>query len=202
MVLYAWYDRPHCCTSREYVKLLRTALIVTHPTLISVSSVKVTMKLQILYGGELAQSVSEGLIELAKADSHEVTVFDMKDFKKANLDSVASYTVFILQTIENDQAPESAARMFSFLKNKSHPTDMFSKLHFAVIGLGDSNLLQDRQTTTGKDCNHCGQTINKRLKDLGGVMIHDLCEADERTELEEVEPWMVSFFKTLATSSS
>ena len=159
------------------------------------------MKLQILFGGELAQSVSETLTELAQADSHDVTVFDMKDFKKANLDTVASHTVFIMQTIENDQAPESATRMFSFLKNKSHPADMFSNLHFAVIGLGDSNLLQDRQTTTGKDCNHCGQTMNKRLKDLGGIMIHDLCEADERTELSELEPWMTSFFRTLSSSS-
>ena len=155
------------------------------------------MKLQVLYGGELAQSVSESLTEMAQANSHEVTVLDMKDFKKANLGTKESYTVFIIQTIENDQAPESAARMFSFLKNKSHPADMFSSLHFAVIGLGDSNLLQDRQTTTGKDCNHCGQTINKRLKELGGVMIHDQCEADERTELSELEPWMTSFFKAL-----
>jgi NADPH-ferrihemoprotein reductase len=79
----------------------------------------------------------------------------------------------------------------------SHPGDMLSKLNFAVVGLGDSNLLQDRQTTTAKDCNHCGQIINKRLKDLGGTMMHELCMADERNELAEVDPWMTSFFKSL-----
>jgi sulfite reductase alpha subunit-like flavoprotein len=155
------------------------------------------MKLQVLYGGELSQSVSENFSELAAADSHEVTVFDMKDFKKAKLDTEESFTVFIIQTIENDQVPESAIRMFSYLKNLSHPGDMLSKLNFAVVGLGDSNLLQDRQTTTAKDCNHCGQIINKRLKDLGGTMMHELCMADERNELAEVDPWMTSFFKSL-----
>lgn len=155
------------------------------------------MKLQVLFGGELSQSVSENFSELAAADSHEVTVIDMKDFKKAKLDTEESYTVFIIQTIENDQVPESAGRMFSYLKNLSHPGDMLSKLNFTVIGLGDSNLLQDRQTTTAKDCNHCGQIMNKRLKDLGGTMIHELCMADERNELAEVDPWMTSFFKSL-----
>lgn len=156
------------------------------------------MKLQVLYGGELSQSVSESFTELAKAGLHDVKVFDMKDFKKANLDSEASNTIFIIQTIENDQAPESAARMFSFLKNQSHPADMFSKLNFTVIGLGDSNLLQDRQTTTAKDCNQCGKVVNKRLNDLGGHMMHELCMADERTELSEIEPWMASFFASIS----
>lgn len=30
---------------------------------------------------------------------------------------------------------------------------------FAVLGLGDSNLLMDRQTTTAKDCNQCAQQV-------------------------------------------
>jgi sulfite reductase alpha subunit-like flavoprotein len=125
------------------------------------------MKLQILYGGELSQSVSESLTALALEKGHDVTVFDMKDFKKVNLNDKPPCTVFIIQTVENEETPESAARLFSFLKNKSHPTDMFASLSFSVIALGDSNLLQDRQTTTAKDCNQCGQIMNKRLKELG-----------------------------------
>lgn len=156
------------------------------------------MKLQVLFGGELSQSVTENFCEVAQSHSHDVKVFDMKDFKKANIDSVESFTIFIVQTIENDQVPESAVRMYSFLKNLSHPADLLSKLKFAVIGLGDSNLLQDRQTTTAKDCNQCGKVMYKRLSDLGGTSMHELCMADERTELSELEPWLASFFSSLS----
>jgi hypothetical protein len=60
------------------------------------------MKLQILYGGELSQSVSESLTELASEKGHDVTVFDMKDFKKVNLNDKPPCTVFIIQTVENE----------------------------------------------------------------------------------------------------
>ena len=101
------------------------------------------MKLQVLYGGELAQSVSERVTMLMTENGHEVAVcLCMSEFKKAN-DELT--TIYIIQTIENDQAPESATKFFSFIKNKSHPGDLFSKLQYAVIALGDSNLLQDRQ---------------------------------------------------------
>ena len=101
------------------------------------------MKLQILFGGELAHSVSERVTSLMIESGHEITAcLCMSEFKKANPELT---TIYIVQTIENNEAPEPATRFFSFVKNKSHPEDLFSKLQYTVIALGDSNLLLDRQ---------------------------------------------------------
>ena len=100
------------------------------------------MKLQILFGGELAQSVAERVTCLSTENGHEVTALCMSEFKKVNPEIT---TIYVIQTIENDQAPESATKFFSYVKNKNHPADLLSNLRYTVIALGDSNLLQDRQ---------------------------------------------------------
>ena len=50
-----------------------------------------------------------------------------------------------------------------------HPADLARSLHYAVFGLGDSNLLLDRQTTSAKDCNAVAQRLDKRLIGLGAT---------------------------------
>jgi NADPH-ferrihemoprotein reductase len=65
--------------------------------------------------------------------------------------------------------------------------------------LGDSSLLLDRQTTGAKDCNQVAQELDARLQVLGGGSAHyPLGMSDERTGLEEVEPWIDGFWKSLA----
>ena len=64
----------------------------------------------------------------------------------------------------------------------------------AVLGVGDSNLLLDRQTTTAADCNQCAQQLNRRLDELGSKPFHHLCLVDERTGLQGVETWIDSFW--------
>ena len=59
-------------------------------------------------------------------------------------------------------------------------------LGLGVLGLGDSNLLLDRQTTTAKDCNQCAQSLDARLEALGATRHVPLGMADERTGLAEV----------------
>ena len=88
--------------------------------------------------------------------------------------------------------------MLRFFKMKSHPAGMLAALSFTVLALGDSNLLLDRQTTTAKDCNKCGQLLDARLAELGGRRFYALGEADERTELQEVEPWIAGLWDALA----
>lgn len=85
-----------------------------------------------------------------------------------------------------------------FFKRKTHPEDLLAgKFKFAVLGVGDSNLLLDRQTTTAKDCNQAAKHLHSRLEALGGTCVHEIGMADERTELEEVEPWIDSFWASL-----
>ena len=68
---------------------------------------------------------------------------------------------------------------------------MENKVQFAVLGLGDSNLLLDRQHTSAKDCNQVAQALDGRLGEgLGGTRFYERGEADERTGLVEVDPWI------------
>ena len=75
-------------------------------------------------------------------------------------------------------------------------------LRYTVLGLGDSNLLLDRQTTTAKDCNQAAEGLDARLAALGGRRVCPLGMADERTGLKEVEPWIRdTFWKSVSSAS-
>lgn len=85
-----------------------------------------------------------------------------------------------------------------FFKRKTHPQDLLQdKFYFTVLGVGDSNLLLDRQTTTAKDCNQVAQELDSRLKVLGGRRHYALGMADERSDLQEVEPWIDGLWESL-----
>ena len=104
---------------------------------------------------------------------------------------------FIVATIENEQAPEKAGRCVRFFNRNEHSAKMLAGLHFTVLGLGDSNLLLDRQTTTAKDCNAIAQTLDRRLLQLGATRFYKYGEADDRTGNAEVGPWMEGFADAL-----
>ena len=88
-----------------------------------------------------------------------------------------------------------------YFKRKTHPESFLTdKFSFTVLGLGDSNLLLDRQTTTAKDCNRCAQELDARLEALGAKRFFPLGIADERTGLPEVEPWINEFWSSLTAS--
>ena len=86
-----------------------------------------------------------------------------------------------------------------FFKRKTHPPNMLSQgFHFAVLGLGDSNLLLDRQTTGPSDCNQVAQDLDSCLNNLGGTRFCPMGLADERIGLDiDVEPWMVGLWSIL-----
>jgi len=48
-----------------------------------------------------------------------------------------------------------------------------------------------------QDCNKCGQDLDARLAELGGKRVYSLGEADERTGLTEVEPWIAGLWEAL-----
>ena len=99
-----------------------------------------------------------------------------------------------MQTIENEAPSEEGGTTLRFFKRKTHSEDLLAGTAFAVLGLGDSNLLLDRQTTTAKDCNQVAQVLDSRLEALGGIRKYQLGMADERTGLKEVEPWIDGFW--------
>lgn len=159
-------------------------------------------KIIIVHGGELARDVAEQIESLKpSAQNVEVTLRCASERPKKLLELLDETTVlcFVMQTIENENPTEEGGSVFRFFKRKTHGDDLLKGTKFAVLGLGDSNLLLDRQTTGAKDCNQVAQQLDARLEALGGTRVCDLGMADERTGLTEVEPWIQdTFWKSLA----
>mmetsp|Transcript_8837 Transcript_8837/g.23045 ORF Transcript_8837/g.23045 Transcript_8837/m.23045 type:complete len:160 (-) Transcript_8837:3077-3556(-) len=151
----------------------------------------------VLYGGELAAEIAERVVGAAKGAGLTAEATNMSDFKKCKLGEEPQTVVFIVQSVENDEPPETAGSCIRFIKRKTNAADMFGKMKFSVLGLGDSNLLLDRQTTTAQDCNKVGQALDKRIAELGGTRICDIGLADERTGLTEVEPYLETLIPAL-----
>ena len=154
----------------------------------------------ILSGGELSTDVAADLqtklepmfgsriqqVPMAKSKLFKASL--LEDESIANQSTLA---IFIAVTIENELPPEDAGACIRFFKRKTHPDDFLAgKVQYAVLGLGDSNLLLDRQHTAAKDCNQVAQALDSRLEALGGTRFCPQGEADERTGLTEIEPWI------------
>lgn len=167
-------------------------------------------ELHVLHSGGFAAEVADMLVAQANASSAapaKIHVSGMADFKLW-LTRTAALTggdpptaplrvVFIVSTIENEQPPEDAGACTRFFQRRTHPKDMLSaRLRYAVLGLGDSNLLLDRQTTTAKDCNQVARKLDQRLAELGAERLHALGETDDRTGNQELGPWLKSFVMT------
>ncbi|KAK1744611.1 hypothetical protein QTG54_005144 [Skeletonema marinoi] len=157
----------------------------------------------LLSGGDLSADIAEQInTKLSSIPTissthniHKVLMSKSKEFKTALLEGPlakpTTLAIFITQTIENEAPPEDAGACIRFFKRKTHPETLLTdKIQFAVLGLGDSNLLLDRQHTAAKDCNQVAQMLDVRLEALGGQRFCQRGESDERTGLLEVEPWI------------
>ena len=131
----------------------------------------------VLYGGEMANDVGCDVIgknvisNLSKQAREHVTMkcMCMDEFEKCRLDKKSDVdagskkiAIIVVETIENAQPAEAAGAMvryFNRMRKNCSENDKPLKglLHFAVLGLGDTNLLMDRQTTSAKDCNQAAQ---------------------------------------------
>lgn len=126
----------------------------------------------------------------------EIAYNDAKSYKNILDEPITTLVIFVIQTLTNDEVSEKAGGAYRFLKRTSHPSDLV-KFSYGVLGLGDSNLLLDRQTTTAKDCNKCGYTLDKKLSRLGAVKFIDIGVSDERTGNTEIEVWLEVLLKAL-----
>eukprot|EP00551_Chaetoceros_affinis_P003258 CAMPEP_0203659360 /NCGR_PEP_ID=MMETSP0088-20131115/51683_1 /ASSEMBLY_ACC=CAM_ASM_001087 /TAXON_ID=426623 /ORGANISM="Chaetoceros affinis, Strain CCMP159" /LENGTH=152 /DNA_ID=CAMNT_0050521369 /DNA_START=34 /DNA_END=489 /DNA_ORIENTATION=- len=151
-----------------------------------------TQKVLIVHGGELANDVAQQVVARKPSDLSTSVVLRNASERPKQLMEEGRDTVicFIIQTIENGAPTEEGGTCLRFFKRKTHPEDLLkNKFSYSVLGLGDSNLLLDRQTTSAADCNQSAQELDSRLQALGGTCFHELGISDERTGLVEVEPW-------------
>ena len=156
-----------------------------------------------LHSGGFAAEVSDMLSQRI-APSVSCHAHDMKTFKQwSNRVALTERTtplmvVFIVATLENEQPPEDAGACVRFFNRRTHASDLLDgRIRYAVLGLGDSNLLLDRQTTTAKDCNQVARRLDTRLASLGAMRCHPVGETDDRTGNTELEPWLDSLVGTL-----
>eukprot|EP00547_Thalassionema_nitzschioides_P008143 CAMPEP_0194228274 /NCGR_PEP_ID=MMETSP0156-20130528/43292_1 /TAXON_ID=33649 /ORGANISM="Thalassionema nitzschioides, Strain L26-B" /LENGTH=168 /DNA_ID=CAMNT_0038960785 /DNA_START=82 /DNA_END=588 /DNA_ORIENTATION=- len=158
-------------------------------------------KIVIVYGGELAEDVAKQIeTKRPRSSSIDVSLRCASERPKTLLTSYGPETLvcFVMQTIENGGPTEEGGSCLRFFQRKTHPSNLLQSdecfRSYAVLGLGDSNLLLDRQTTTAKDCNQVAEKLDSRLEALGGTRQLELGMADERTGLGEVEPWIEGFW--------
>ena len=158
----------------------------------------------ILYGGEASTQIARDLAEKAHDKGFNPRVVAMDDFKTCKLDAEPAVAIFVVETVENAQPAEAAGTCLRFYnrKRKGGESEFFKgKLRYAVLGLGDTNLLLDRQSTTAKDCNQAAQTLDSALKFLGADRVCTRGEANDAVGLEEAfEPWCETLWKPLGVA--
>ena len=158
----------------------------------------------ILFGGEASTQIARDIAEKATKRGLKPSVVAMDDFKGCDLDKSASIAIFVVETVENAQPAEAAGtclRYFNRKRKAGEKSLLNGLLKYAVLGLGDTNLLLDRQTTTAKDCNQAAQTLDSALLFLGGEKLVIRGEANDAVGLEEaVEPWCETLWPALEKS--
>jgi len=155
-------------------------------------------ELVLLHGGELSsdiiQTIKENVSPSILGEDHIkiARMSSAREFKAILEEPATTLAVFVVQTIENEAPTEDAGACIRFFKRKTHPNDLLAgdRFRVAVLGLGDSNLLLDRQHTGAKDCNQAAQALDARLEALGADRFIEQGEADERTGFTEVQPWI------------
>lgn len=147
--------------------------------------------------------IAERAASEARARGIAPTVLKMSDFAQAGFEKPpAKHALFIVETVENAQPAESAGpcvRFFNRRRKEGAAGSLSGLLSYAVLGLGDTNLLMDRQTTTAADCNQAAQTLDSALRYLGATPVCERGEANDAVGLEEaVAPWLAQLWAALA----
>ena len=169
----------------------------------------------LLYGGEAATQVAADLAAEARGCGLTPVLLAADEFRKAKLDRRAPYStllsaraltraasdacsargvaVFVIETVENAQPAEAGGacvRYFNRKRKEGAAGTLAGLLTYSVLGLGDTNLLLDRQSTTAADCNQASASLDSALRFLGATPLHERGEANDAVGLAEgVRPW-------------
>jgi len=115
--------------------------------------------LVVFHGGQMSARVAEAVRVAGTIHRYSVTLRDLETFETwlAECDSPRARALFIVTTVEDEKPDDGGAACLRFLRRKTHTNTTLSTLQYAVLGLGDSNLLADRYRSiswaSARDCN-------------------------------------------------
>ncbi|CAO1436082.1 unnamed protein product [Diamesa hyperborea] len=146
----------------------------------------------ILYGSQTgtAQDISENVWRESKKFHFKGSVMSMDDYDVRKLID-EEVVIFICSTTGQGDEPDNMKNFWKFLLRKSLPTNSLGKLHFGVIGLGDSSY---------QKFNFVAKRLHKRLIQLGANPIQSIGNCDDQHDLgigAVLFPWIENLWKSL-----
>nr|XP_039256966.1 methionine synthase reductase-like [Styela clava] len=147
----------------------------------------------VMYGSQTgqAETIAETIHETAEEHEIKSTLYCLRKadecFKMVSEENVP--VVFVCSTTGDGELPGTARKFVRMIQRRTLENDYLSKLHYALLGLGDSNY-----------STFCGgpKTLQRSLKKLGAKSFYSSGFADDGTDLEMVvEPWIEGLWPAL-----
>ncbi|RUS90069.1 hypothetical protein EGW08_002182 [Elysia chlorotica] len=144
-----------------------------------------------LYGTATGQAkaIAEEIAEKALTFGLTADLFELDDVgKKFNIEKERCVVIVVSTTGDGDPPP-NAEKFMRRIKKRILSSTYLSHLHYALLGLGDSNY--------SNFC-RCGRDMNTRLEALGAQAFYPPGFADDGVGLEVVaDPWLKDLYPAL-----
>ncbi|XP_005094471.1 methionine synthase reductase [Aplysia californica] len=145
----------------------------------------------VLYGSATgqAQAMAEEICEKATGFGLTAELHPMDEIgKRFNLEH-EQCVVMVASTTGDGDPPPNAEKFMRRIKKRTLPTDYLAHLHYALLGLGDTNY--------SSFC-RCAKDLDNRLLALGARQFFATGFADDGVGLEIVaEPWLEGIYPAL-----